>query len=157
MINLFLINSSKGILQSQLWDKMKLHVLSHIAEKSKEEITFNISQYIRTLQNISIEIDTSKSDLDNFSYRYEYILNNLGIKLSSSEKNSILETIKQKYLSQYPESSNKSIAHYISRPSKDVWRVFTSSDSRPWILSYSGENEVEELFIEYILKRFSED
>lgn len=156
MINKFLYQSSKRIVLSQLQEKFKLYLLEHITEKAKEEIKFNISQYIKSIQNSSIEIETSKSDLDKFVYKYEYLFNTLGIKLSSQEQNSILQAINQKYLEKYPQSESKSLANYISRPSKNVWQIISSSKKASWLSSISAQTEVEELFIDYILDKISE-
>ena len=156
MINKFLYQNSKRILLSQLQEKLKLYLIEHIAETAKEEIRFNVSQYIKAIQNSSIEIETSKSDLDKFVYKYEYFFNNLGVKLNSQEQNSILQAIKQKYIEKYPKTGDKSPAYYISRPSKNVWQIASSGSSASWLLSYSTQREVEEFFIDFILEKIAE-
>lgn len=157
MINKFLFEGSKKILHSQIKEKLKLYLVGHIAQKAQEEIRFNVSQYIKSVQNTSIEVETSKPDINKFIYKYEYLFNTLGVKLNSGEQNSILQAIKQKYLSQYPETNSSSLAYYVSRPSKNVWQIATKSSSpAPWLLSVATQDDVEELFIDFILEKIAE-
>lgn len=152
-----MLGAAKAIILSGLKDRVKLYLLEHIGNKCKEEIKFNTSQYIRSIQNSSIEAETSTTDLDKFIYNLEYALNNLGIKLNSQEQSSILGAIKIKYLNKYQDESIKSAAFYISRPSKDIWTIFgTEGKSSHWLLGYQTQDEIEQLFIDFILDKISE-
>lgn len=157
MISKFLFEGSKRILHSQIREKLKLYLIAHIAEKSKEEVRYNISQYVKSIQSSSIEGELSESDINKFVYKYEYFFSTLGVKLKSEEQNSVIQAIKQKYISQYPETNSNSLAYYISMPSKDIWQIATkSSNPAPWLLSNLAQDRIEELFIDFIIEKISE-
>lgn len=151
-------NVAKSSLLSSLKDKTRLYFLEHISNAYQKEIRYNISQYIKVLQNISIEVETSRSDLDKFVSTFEYAFNNLGVKLNSQEQNSILGAIKNKYLNSYPTEGINSATFYISRPSKDIWTLYgKEGKSDFWLNNYSSQNEIEEIFIDFILEKLTED
>lgn len=150
-----MLQEAQSILLANIRNKYKLYLLDYVAKKYQEEFSYNISQYIRSIQNSSIEISTSRSDIDKFLYRYEYALKNLGVKLNSQDKESILGAIKSKYLSIVPEEKKQYASFYLSRPSQEIWSIYSSSKNSG-LLSTIMQDEVEDLFIDFILEKIAE-
>lgn len=145
----------KSLVQAGIRNRYKLHLLDFISKKYQEEFTYNISQYIKSIQNSSIEVSLSSSDLDKFVYRMEYALNNLDVKLNPQDQSSILNAIKSKYLSLFPSEDKEYASFYLSRPSKDIWQIYTSPQNSN-LLSNIMQDEIEEMFLKFILDKISE-
>ena len=140
-------DSAKQILKreavSQVADSVRQEFLRTVAEGYAREVTHNISQYVRSVEAISVEIDSGRYG-EKLYTAFQKSLKDLEVELEQQGPDSpVVKYLEEKYGRQ--EES------VVGRKPQPVYAMFTKSadTERPWLSS--SELRTEEAKISEIL------
>lgn len=142
------------ILRSQM-EGVRKATLAHVAEKYTEEVEYNLSQYIRALQESSVEIEFEGKPGEALIMRAESAVKELeGYIEAQNPDGAIIQFLKRRYKEEGVRiiSGRLYASHYVNRKSQGVYEMTNKmgyagavDKRKPWLTARKTAEGVESI------------
>lgn len=146
--------------------RMRAMMLQHVAQKYTEEVTYNIKQYIKTLEQINVEVSFEGKPGEVLIRKAQAAFKELEVFLEKQNPDGpIIQFLQRRYNEEGVNivTGRLYAGHYVSKRAQGTYEVLNKmgyaadvDKRKPWLSSEKTAQGVEEIVAEQAIKIFEQ-
>lgn len=160
------IKTAQNALIAQEMKRMRAMMLQHVAQKYTEEVTYNIKQYIKTLEQTSVEISFEGKPGETLIRKAQAAFKELEVFLDKQNPDGpIIQYLQRRYDEEGINiiTGRLYAGHYVSRRAQGIYEVANKmgyaanvDKRKPWLSSGKTAEGIDEIVSERAIKIFEQ-
>ena len=160
------VKAAQSSLIAQEMKRVRALMLQHVAEKYTEEVTYNIQQYIKTLEQVNVEISFEGKPGETLIRKAQAAFKELEVFLDKQNPDGpIIQYLQRRYDEEGVNIITGRLygGHYVSKRGQGIYEVANKmgyaadvDKRKPWLSSEKTSQGIDEIVSEQAIKIFEQ-
>lgn len=160
------VKAAQSSLIAQEMKRVRALMLQHVAEKYTEEVTYNIQQYIKTLEQVNVEISFEGKPGETLIRKAQAAFKELEVFLDKQNPDGpIIQYLQRRYDEEGVNIITGRLygGHYVSKRGQGIYEVANKmgyaadvDKRKPWLNSEKTSQGIDEIVSEQAIKIFEQ-
>jgi len=160
------VKAAQSSLIAQEMKRVRALMLQHVAEKYTEEVTYNIQQYIKTLEQVNVEISFKGKPGETLIRKAQAAFKELEVFLDKQNPDGpIIQYLQRRYDEEGINIITGRLygGHYVSKRGQGIYEVANKmgyaanvDKRKPWLSSETTAQGIDEIVSEQAIKIFEQ-
>lgn len=160
------VKAAQNALIAQEMKRVRALMLQHVAQKYTEEVTYNIQQYIKTLEQVNIEISFEGKPGETLIRKAQAAFKELEVFLDKQNPDGpIIQYLQRRYDEEGVNIITGKLyaGHYVSKRGQGIYEVANKmgyaadvDKRKPWLSSEKTSQGIDEIVSEQAVKIFEQ-